>query len=165
LEKSGNNILALCPGAEYGPAKQWPVSHFAEVATKWHAKGNPVWILGSEKDREIGEQIQRLSKNACENLCGKTKLLDVVDLLSVCFAVVTNDSGLMHVAAASGTKVVVIYGGSDPGHTPPLSTNAEILFAGIACQPCMKRVCKFGHYKCLVDINSTQVLNLLEKKY
>ena len=163
LEYQEKKVLGLCPGAEYGPAKQWPVSHFAEVAKRWYQAGNPVWIFGSGKDQQIGEQIQQLSDNACVNLCGKTELLDVVDLLSVCSAVITNDSGLMHVAAASGPKVVAIYGGSDPNHTPPLTRTAEILFKGIECQPCMKRTCKFGHYRCLYDIKSTQVLNLLKK--
>ena len=157
----GKNVLGLCPGAEYGPAKQWPVSHFADVARQWHQAGNPVWIFGSEKDRQIGEQIQQLSNGACQNLCGKTELLDVVDLLSECSAVVTNDSGLMHVAAASGARVISIFGSSDPGHTPPLIEGAKILTADVPCRPCMKRTCRYGHYHCLEYVTADRVLDSL----
>jgi len=157
----GKNVLGLCPGAEYGPAKQWPVSHFADVARKWHQAGHPVWIFGSEKDRPIGEQIQQLSNGACQNLCGKTELLDVVDLLSECSAVVTNDSGLMHVAAASGARVISIFGSSDPGHTPPLNKGAKILTADVPCRPCMKRTCRYGHYHCLEYVTADRVLDSL----
>jgi len=154
-------VLGLCPGAEYGPAKQWPAAHFAEVARRWSAAGNPVWIFGSSKDAVIAEAIQQLSGNACVNLCGKTSLLDVVDLMSHCHTVVTNDSGLMHVAAATGTHVVAIYGGSDPEHTPPLSKHADILFTKLDCWPCMKRTCRFGHYNCLKKITPELILERL----
>jgi heptosyltransferase-2 len=158
LESAGGNFLGLCPGAEYGPAKQWPAGYFAEVAKRWSAAGNPVWIFGSSKDAEIAEKIQKLSGNACVDLCGKTSLLDVVDLMSQCHAVVTNDSGLMHVAAATGTHVIAVYGGSDPKHTPPLTKNADILFTELDCWPCMKRTCRFGHYNCLKSVTPDQVL-------
>ena len=150
--------MGLCPGAEYGPAKQWPAEHFAEVARRWSETGNPVWIFGSNKDAEIAEKIQQFSSNACVNLCGKTSLEDVVDLMSHCAAVVTNDSGLMHVAAATGTHVIAIYGGSDPEHTPPLTKDADILFTKLDCWPCMKRTCRFGHYNCLKSVTPDNVL-------
>jgi len=151
-------VLGLCPGAEYGPAKQWPAEHFAEVARRWSAAGNPVWIFGSGKDAEMAEKIQQFSGNACINLCGKTSLLNVVDLMSCCHAVVTNDSGLMHVAAATGTHVIAIYGGSDPKHTPPLTTHADILFTELDCWPCMRRTCRYGHYNCLKSVTPGVVL-------
>ena len=159
LDNSQNNILGLCPGAEYGPAKQWPADYFAEVARRWSAAGHPVWIFGSGKDEVIATEIQRLSGGACTNLCGKTGLLDVVDLMSHCKAVVTNDSGLMHVAAATGTHVIAVYGGSDPKHTPPLTKHADILFTALECWPCMKRTCRFGHYNCLKQVAPDNVLN------
>ena len=151
-------ILGLCPGAEYGPAKQWPAEHYAEVARRWSDAGNPVWIFGSRKDAVIAGKIQKLSGNTCVDLCGKTSLLDVVDLMSRCTAVVTNDSGLMHVAAATGTHVIAIYGGSDPEHTPPLSKGADILFTKLECWPCMKRTCRFGHYNCLKRVTPDRVM-------
>jgi len=158
LEKAGGNVLGLCPGAEYGPAKQWPATYFAEIAKRWHAAGHPVWIFGSSKDEAAAKEIQRLSGNACVDLCGKTELLDVVDLMSQCHSVVTNDSGLMHVAAATGTHVIAVYGGSDPEHTPPLSKHADILFTRLECWPCMKRTCRFGHYNCLKNVTPDNVL-------
>ncbi|MGW8248549.1 MAG: lipopolysaccharide heptosyltransferase II [Acidiferrobacterales bacterium] len=151
-------VLGLCPGAEYGPAKQWPAAHFAEVARRWNAGGHPVWIFGSSKDEAAAEEIQRLSGGATVNLCGKTSLLEVIDLMSACSAVITNDSGLMHVAAATGTHVIAIYGGSDPEHTPPLSKGADILFSKLECWPCMKRTCRFGHYNCLKNVTPDSVL-------
>jgi len=161
LDGRNGKVLGLCPGAEYGPAKQWPAEHFAEVARRWSAAGNPVWIFGSSKDAATAEKIQQFSGNACINLCGKTSLLDVVDLMSHCAAVVTNDSGLMHVAAATGTHVIAIYGGSDPKHTPPLTTHADILFTELECWPCMKRTCQYGHYNCLKKVIPERIIEQL----
>lgn len=158
LDQPDRKILGLCPGAEYGPAKQWPAKYFAEVAKRWAASGNLVCIFGSEQDKDIASDINKLSGNVCINLCGKTGLLDVVDLLSKCSTVVTNDSGLMHVAAATGTHIVAIYGASDPEHTPPLTRYNDILYSDIECRPCMKRTCRFGHYRCLNEISPKDVL-------
>ncbi len=159
LSQPDKKILGLCPGAEYGPAKRWPAEHFAEVAKRWVTSGNLVCIFGSKQDATIASTIQQLSGDVCINLCGKTGLLDAVDLLSKCTAVVTNDSGLMHVAAATGTHIIAIYGASDPGHTPPLTSNSEILFSDIECRPCMKRTCRFGHYNCLKEVTPDLVLS------
>jgi heptosyltransferase-2 len=155
-------VTAFMPGAEYGPAKQWPASHFAQLARELIAQGQQVWILGSAKDRAVGDAIvQAAAQERVHNLCGQTALADVVDLLSLCQAAVSNDSGLMHVAAALGIPLVALYGSSDPKHTPPLSPKARVLYLELPCSPCFERQCPLGHTRCLQDIQPPQVLQAL----
>lgn len=155
-------VIALCPGAEYGPAKRWPAAHFANLAQALQQRGYQVWLIGSNKDQAIGVSIEQLSNRACRNLCGQTSLDEAVDLLGCTTAVVTNDSGLMHVAAALDKPLVAIYGSSSPGFTPPLSGKARIVSLNLPCSPCFKRECPLGHLNCLLDISPDRVLALLE---
>jgi lipopolysaccharide heptosyltransferase II len=150
-------ILALCPGAEYGPAKRWPATHYAELAREKLAKGWAVWLFGSAKDQPVTEEINRLSDSACHDFSGATSLGEAVDLMSMADAVVSNDSGLMHVAAALGKPLIAIYGSSDPGFTPPLNQDASILNLQLDCSPCFKRDCPLGHTRCLTEITPQQV--------
>jgi heptosyltransferase-2 len=154
-------LLALCPGAEYGPAKRWPAPYFAEVAQRKLAEGWEVWLFGSHKDEAITREIQALTQNRCVDLGGRTALGEVIDLLAFADAVVTNDSGLMHVAAALARPVIALFGSSDPHHTPPLSARAQVLSLNLACSPCFKRVCPLGHTRCLTDLQPAQVLAAL----
>lgn len=155
-------VVAFMPGAEYGPAKQWPAPHFAQLAKDLTARGQQVWILGSAKDRDVGASIAEAAATShVHNLCGQTALGDVVDLLSLCAAAVSNDSGLMHVAAALGKPMAALYGSSDPGHTPPLSPQARVIYLGLDCSPCFERQCPLGHTRCLNDILPEQVLQVL----
>lgn len=150
--------VALCPGAEFGPAKRWPVEHFATVARHMAQTGWQVWLFGSEKDREVAAQINTLSGDSCRNFAGQTSLAEAIDLMSLVEVVVSNDSGLMHVAAALNKTLFALYGSSDPGFTPPLNTNAAVLNLNLACSPCFKRVCPLGHTRCLTEIGPDQVL-------
>ncbi|TCI04124.1 lipopolysaccharide heptosyltransferase II [Corallincola luteus] len=154
-------IVCICPGAEYGPAKQWPVEYHAELARQLVAKGYQVWVLGSPKEMAAAEQIAPAGLPHLYNFCGKTKLADTIDLFSMADAVVSHDSGLMHVAAATGVFTVAIYGSSSPEFTPPLSENKQIIYLGIDCSPCFKKTCPLGHYNCLKDISVEQVLNTI----
>lgn len=160
-------ILALCPGAEFGEAKRWPANHYAEVAQHKINDGWQVWLFGSAKDAVVTDQIQsRLSPESaqyCLNLAGETSLGDAVDLMSLASAVVTNDSGLMHIAAALDRPLVVLYGSSSPAFTPPLSKQVKILKTSIECSPCFKRECPLGHLKCLKELPVDWVLQGLNE--
>lgn len=163
--RSHQQLFVLCPGAEYGPAKQWPIEHFAELA-KLLIKQQPnslVLILGSKKEATLGEQIKNLSGSAEHiiNWCGETSLDEAMASISLADAVISNDSGLMHIAAALGRPQVAIFGSSDPRHTPPLSKDAKVHWLHLECSPCFKRVCPLGHTQCLVDISPKDVLNSL----
>ncbi|SHE71783.1 heptosyltransferase-2 [Modicisalibacter ilicicola DSM 19980] len=143
--------IGMMPGAEYGPAKQWPLEYFRRLAEGLVSEGYEIRVLGGPKDVAAGDAISDDLDHA-HNLCGKTRLADAVDLLSDCRQVVTNDSGLMHVAAAVGTHVQAIYGSSSPLYTPPLTENASIHTLALTCSPCFKRHCPLGHTHCLQQL-------------
>ena len=158
-------VIALCPGAEYGPAKRWPAAHFASLGQALQQRGYQVWLIGSNKDQAIGASIEELSEHACHNLCGQTTLDEAVDLLSCATAVVTNDSGLMHVAAALDKPTVALYGSSSPDFTPPLSDKARIVSLNLSCSPCFQRECPLGHLNCLKQLTPERTLAELEQYF
>lgn len=151
-------LLALLPGAEYGPAKQWPATHYAQLAENLSDRGWRVLIIGSQKDHETAESISRQSRAEILNLCGQTELVDAIDLIAACDAVVTNDSGLMHIAAAVNTPLLALYGSSTPAYTPPLSEQAAICYLALSCSPCFKRQCPLGHTRCLTELKVSDVM-------
>ena len=150
-------VVAMMPGAEYGPAKCWPIERFGELAVRLTRAGRQVWILGSQKDAPSGATIAAACERGAVNLCGRTRLEDVVDLLSLAPVAVTNDSGLMHVAAAVGAHVIAIYGSSTPAYTPPLTPRATIIYRGLSCSPCFARVCPLGHFQCMLGIGVDEI--------
>ena len=150
-------VAAFCPGAEYGPSKRWPARHFAALAKRLAARGCAVWLFGSDKDRQTGQEIARLAEGAATDLCGRTDLASAIDLLSLAEVVVSNDSGLMHVAAGVGRPVIALYGSSSPEHTPPLG-RSRIVRTGIECSPCFARECPLGHFKCMNELLPERVM-------
>ncbi|GLK90524.1 lipopolysaccharide heptosyltransferase II [Pseudomonas turukhanskensis] len=160
-------VLALCPGAEFGEAKKWPSEHYAKVAELKIREGWQVWLFGSKNDHPVGEAIRaRLIpglREEAHNLAGETSLAEAIDLLSCANAVASNDSGLMHVAAALNRPLVAIYGSTSPGFTPPLADQVEIVRLGIECSPCFDRTCRFGHYNCLRELKPRPVVEALAR--
>jgi heptosyltransferase-2 len=164
---AGKRALVLCPGAEFGPAKQWPEAHYAAVARRYLERGWQVWLLGSQKDAAVAERIGAdlpadLRADA-RNLCGLTSLSEAVLLLGQADAVVSNDSGLMHVAAALQRPLVVVYGSTSPGFTPPLAERVATLSLALSCSPCFKRECPLQHLNCLRQLGPERVLAALDE--
>lgn len=156
-------VIALCPGAEYGPAKRWPARHFAEVARTMKQAGWQVWIFGSSRDQVVSGEIIQLSGGACIDLCGETSLGEVIDLMSCARYVITNDSGLMHIASAVGSHVIALYGSSSDAFTPPLTESSDRLNLHLECSPCFKRECPLGHLNCLNNLAPQMVLDKIQK--
>ncbi len=158
-------IVVLCPGAEFGPAKRWPTRHYASLAAlvcaEW-PEANVV-LLGSNKDRTLATEIAALSGQPLRNLCGETTLTEAMAIISRASSVVSNDSGLMHVAAAFGRPQVAVFGSSDPRHTPPRSTRARVEWLHLECSPCFERECPLGHSNCLNLISPLNVFESLKK--
>lgn len=152
-------VVAMMPGAEYGPAKRWPVERFGELARELAAKGVGVWVLGSAKEVDLGAAIEAyVRRPGVRNLCGETSLAEAIDLLGAAAVAVTNDSGLMHVAAAVGAHVIAIYGSSSPDFTPPLTPRKTVFYAALQCSPCFERRCPLHHLQCMHDIRVADVL-------
>ena len=162
---NSDSIYAICPGAEYGPSKRWPTEYFAVLAQQLikQNSNNQIILLGSKSDHLLAQEITSQGQQArnIHNWCGNTSLDEAIALIGMSKAVVSNDSGLMHIAAALQIPQVAIFGSSDPAHTPPLSDRAKIIWLNMSCSPCHKRVCPLGHLRCLKDILPEQVLATL----
>ncbi|MEM8765874.1 MAG: lipopolysaccharide heptosyltransferase II [Pseudomonadota bacterium] len=160
LGLAAGNVTALCPGAEFGPAKRWPAEHYAAVARHELDQGRGVWLMGSPGDAEACAAIAALAPGVM-NLAGRTRLLDAVDLLAQAERVVCNDSGLMHVACALKRPVVAVFGSTSPGFTPPLNDQAQVLKLDLECSPCFARECPLGHLNCLKTLEPERVIEAL----
>jgi heptosyltransferase-2 len=168
LQRGGFHVFA--PGAEFGPAKRWPATHFAKLATRLDL---PVVLLGAAKEHalceEIAAPVNAAHTGKCVNLAGQTSLMHAFCAIAAAKSMVSNDSGLMHVAAALGVRQVAIFGSSSPLHTPPLNDRAAVLWLKedpayqppLDCAPCFERVCPLGHTRCLVDVDAARVLSAL----
>ena len=160
---SDRPVLGLCPGAEYGPAKQWPAAKFAALAQLAVEAGYRVRLFGGPKDKTISAEIARLAGVPVDDLSGKTSLIEAAALLGRCDAVVSNDSGLMHVAGALDRPLVVVYGSSSEAMTPPTAPNAEVVSIELSCRPCFKRECPLGTLACLEGIEAQRVFAAVQR--
>jgi heptosyltransferase-2 len=159
--------LVFAPGAEFGPSKRWPERHYAALANGLDV---PVLLLGSGKDGPVCEAIVQASGTHCRNLAGRTSLAQAFALIAGARAMVSNDSGLMHVAAALGIPQVALFGSSSPLHTPPLNDRAQVVWLKtdpayqppLDCAPCFQRECPLGHHRCLEDVDAARVAGLLQ---
>ena len=167
LHLQGGSYYVFAPGAEYGPAKRWPVIHFAELAK---SLAHPVVLLGSAKEADLCAEIEQVTgEGRCLDLAGKTQLEQAFALIAGSRAMVSNDSGLMHVAAAFGVPQVAVFGSSSPLHTPPLNEKAQVVWLKedtayqppLDCAPCFERECPLGHFRCMREMSVDQVLKLL----
>jgi heptosyltransferase II len=157
-------VVALMPGAEYGEAKRWPVERFAELAGRLSESGTAVWVIGSAREAPLGDAIAGARpEGGIRNLCGATTLADAADLLAMARVAISNDSGLMHVAAAVDTHVIAIYGSSSPRFTPPLTDARTVMHLDLSCSPCWQRRCPLSHLRCLRDIDVAAVLSAAQR--
>ena len=161
---------AFAPGAEYGPAKRWPVDHYAALAKALHgADGTLVALLGSPGEAALCEEIAAQSNGACRVVAGRASLIDSIALIAGSRGLASNDSGLMHVAAGFGIAQVAVFGSTSPLHTPPLNERARVLWLkdelDLDCMPCFDRTCRFGHYRCLTAVTPERALAALDSAH
>jgi len=156
-------LLGLCPGAIYGPAKRWPAERFAAIgdraAKTWQAG---VILFGSAKEREICQQVAQNMEQPLLDLGGSTKLGEAVAVMQKCHFILTNDSGLMHVAAALGRPLAAIFGSTNPVTTGPASKKAVVIRSETDCAPCLKPVCP-KDFRCMLDISTDEVWDKMQK--
>jgi lipopolysaccharide heptosyltransferase II len=154
-------LMGICPRAEYGPAKRWPIENFVEVVRKMREHGKFQWLLfGGKADIEFGWEFNRLVGGGVCSLAGKTSLRELMALLKLCRVLLTNDTGPMHVAAALGTPVVAIFGSTSPELTGPISSNElrhQILKSDAPCSPCFLRECPID-FRCMNGISVERVV-------
>ena len=169
LDKFGLNdakkIAVLCPGAEYGAAKRWPEKYYAMLVEWLAERSYKVCIVGSNKDGVIGDAIATMSNGHALQLCGTTDLLEAVHVIASATVVITNDSGLMHIAAAFDRPTIALFGSSSPEFTPPLSDHAQVLRLNLECSPCFKRECPLGHFNCMNELKPDLVQKALLEKW
>jgi len=165
LRKGEDAPVALAPGAAYGPSKRWPSQRWLRLARTLADRGERVWIFGGADEAGLGRRIGEADDGDCRirDLTGRTDLGEAIDLLGRCSVVVTHDSGLMHVAAALGRRVVALYGSSDPGYTPPLTGRRAVLWKALACSPCFEEACPLGHHACMKGIPVRAVVDALDR--
>jgi heptosyltransferase-2 len=158
-------VLAICPGAEFGPAKRWPAAYYAEVANFFLRQDWQVWIFGSPKDSEVAAEIQAITHERSRDLTGRTSLASAIDLLSLAKLVISNDSGLMHIAAALRIPQIAIYGPTPPDIAPPLNEHYKILYLDAACSPCFQRQCPLTNniHQCMQGLQPKQVLQAAQE--
>jgi heptosyltransferase-2 len=152
-------LIAIAPGAAYGPAKEWPPTYYAELIDLLNTRvGAGCVLVGSHAERVKCEQIAAAARAKTMIAAGETTIAELKALLSLCDAFAGNDSGTMHLAAALGIPAVGIFGSTNPHRTGPIGPGAAVVYHPIECSPCLKRTCRFGHYQCLRGIKPEAIM-------
>lgn len=159
VSADGTIRVGVCAGAEYGPAKRWPLDRFAEVVNQISAQHSQFhWqLFGAPGEKEMGEELSAMLKAPHENWVGKTRLSELIAKLRQCQLLLTNDTGTMHLAAALGIPTVSIFGSTCPVETGPLGERHTVIQHKVPCSPCFERECPFGHYDCMTRITPEEV--------
>ena len=157
-------LIVFAPGAEFGSAKRWPPAHFAALANQLAARSpqHQLIILGSAKDRAVGDEVVAEAAQV-RNLAGSTALTDAIALIGAADAVISNDSGLLHIASALNRKIVALYGPTNPNHAPPFSDVSRSLYLALDCAPCRQRECPLGHHRCMQDLTPAMAVQALRE--
>uniref|UniRef100_A0A832GLU9 lipopolysaccharide heptosyltransferase II n=1 Tax=Caldimicrobium thiodismutans TaxID=1653476 RepID=A0A832GLU9_9BACT len=155
-------FIILAPGAAFGPAKKWPEKYYRELALKLISQGFRVLVVGGPKERKSGQLICEGLEGAY-NLCGKTNLKILAGIFTLGKALISNDSGLMHLGAALKIPQIALFGSTDPTLTGPLNERAKIIKKELPCAPCFERTCPRKHYRCLLDITPDEVYQLVKE--
>lgn len=164
LDSLGHTRIGMAIGAAFGPAKRWPVEHFAALARECVKRMDArVLIFGARNETELAESIRQQAGEGVVNLAGKTTLRQLLALIQQCRVVVSNDSGTMHAATAVKTPVIAIFGSTDPLKTGPIGNNNRVLYEKMECSPCFDRACRFGHYDCLKRITPSFTIKYIEE--
>jgi heptosyltransferase-2 len=151
--------IVYCPGAAYGPAKRWP--HFPELALL--QEHQDIVVLGTAADGESAREISRMAPGKVQDLTGRTSLTEAAAIMAGARAVVSNDSGLMHLAGYIGVPVIGLFGSTSPVWTRPLGKRSLAMGSTEPCSPCFRRTCRYGHYRCLWKIGSHEVMSELDQ--
>lgn len=162
-EKGDRPIVGVSPGATYGSAKRWYPDRYARLCDKIYAFSKAhILILGGAGEREIGNEVARLMKSPSTNLCGNTDLRQAIALIERCQLFLTNDSGLMHVAAALDVPLIAVFGSTNPVTTGPCGSKSHVVRAPVACSPCLKTDCPTDH-RCMKEVTVDMVYDVAVK--
>ena len=161
---ASERIVGINPSATFGPAKQWFPERFAEVSDRLHREfSTRTLIFGGPKDKELGRRVRKTMKSEAVDLSGRTTLKQAIALIAKCDLFITNDSGLMHVAAALNTPQIAIFGSTDHVATGPASSRSRIVRSSAPCSPCLRRHCPLGHMDCMRQIRTGKVLRVARR--
>jgi len=159
-----DKIVGINHGATYGPAKQWPLDRYAHLADKIQAfSGCQIIIFGGPDDRNLGKKISQKMQHRPIDLSGKTSLGEAMALIKRCDLFITNDSGLMHVAAALDVPLIAVFGSTNSITTGPLSQNSRIVQVPLECSPCLRPECPKGHLDCMDRISVDMVFKVVKE--
>ena len=165
LEEKGfknTYIVGIAPGAEYGPAKRWPLKHWHLLISHiLHNTNFTIVITGTIKEKNAATFLKGKEKNRIIDLTGELSLKEFLAFLSLCTAFISNDSGAMHAASICGAKTIGIFGSTSPAATSPIGKRKTIIYKNYECSPCFQRKCPFNHYKCLEEITPKEVFETL----